>query len=262
MTKNLNTTFQAVKNTATIDWSEFLGDDISNDTTYHFTVDPLAYLVKWSKSNFKLVAPYGSPGELLMNIERYKKQMPDLFLIDPEHAIEAEQIRNYYTAKITTLGLRGESISKFRKRMYAVVTNNRSFDRSEIGILYRLIDFYREDQFMDSILENSTSVASNIFPKTLCDEFEYIGNVNRITKSVKQKRFWFCNNRGQLATFYVDSVAASAVPVLEQYLIPKKRYRIQDPVANLICLVGQDPNFFAYYLGKNYTIEECKSNSV
>ena len=247
--------FKKISGSAAIVWSEFLSDYTFNDTTYHFTVDPLAYLVKWNKSNSKLS---GWSGELLMNIEKYKKEQPDLFLIDPEHSAEAEQIRNYYTAKITTLGLRGENISKFRKRMYAVVTNNRSFNRSEIGILYRLIDFYQEDQFMDSTLENSTSVARNNLPERLDDEFEYIGNINRTTKSVKQKRFWFRNSRGQLATFYVDSVAASAVPVLEQYLIPKKRYCIKDPVANLVCLVGQDPNFFAYYLGKNYTIKEVE----
>ena len=170
---------------------------------------------------------------------------------------QAEVIRNYYRAKLVNIGLRGELLTAFRKRMYAVVENNRSVKKSEVGILYRLPGFYVEDVFMDGIMENTVTIDKSTLGQAIEDDFVYLGKIGRTTRHVKQQRHWFRNTKNQLACFYIEARTNSAIPILDQYLQTGKRYRIADPWAQAMCLVGQDPNFYAYYLGKNYTIKEC-----
>ena len=254
--------FKTVRNTIAIDFDDFneggeFDLDPVKDTTYQFNIDPLAYVVKWHKEDFRSVLKYGTIGELLGKLARYKKEMPALFDVSDDELAAADAIRSYYKCKLVNLGLRGEKLTPFRRRMYEVITKDRSIKKSQIGILYRLPGFYQEDMFMDGILENSKSISKTDFGQSIDDRFEYLGNVARSTRHTKQLRFWFRNSQNQLAAFYVDSNRNSALPVLSEYFTPGKHYHIQDPWTNAVCLVGQDADFLAYYLGQNYTIKEC-----
>lgn len=255
-----NTVSAVFKNTMAVDlWDDLTVDnDIKKDETeYFFNCDPLAYLVKWSKDDFRSISGHTTAGELLKNRKQWKKLQPQLFSLDNSDLHQAATIREYYKSKLVKLGLLGQPLTPFRQRLYTVMNNDRSFKNSEFGVLYRVIGFYQEDTFLDSIMENCTSINKSHWGAVLDDEFEYVGNVARTTKNVKQKRYWFRNDSRQLACFYVESKSNSALPVLDQYLKQGRRYRIQDPHANAVCLVGQDIDFYAYYLGQNYTIEEC-----
>jgi hypothetical protein len=239
-----------------VEGGEFDVDPVQ-DTTYQFNVDPLAYVVKWHKEDFKSILKYGTLGELLGNRAKYEKELPILFDVSDDELAAANAIRSYYKCKLVNLGLRGGKLTAFRRCMYEVITQERSIKKSQFGILYRLPSFYHEDMFMDGIVENSESISKTDLGQSIDDRFEYLGNIARTTRHTKQLRFWFRNSRNQLAAFYVDSKSNSALPVLSDYFTLGKHYRIQDPWTNAVCLVGQDTDFLAYYLGQNYTIKEC-----
>lgn len=244
-----------------VQWIDVNVDEWNNtvekDVLYQFNVDPLAYIVKWSRDDFRSVAQYGRVSELLANHTKLAQEIPDVFAVSELDLAQAEVIRNYYRAKLVTIGLRGEMLTAFRKRMYAVVENNRSVKKSEVGILYRLPGFYVEDIFMDGIMKDTVTIDKSTLGQAIEDDFVYLGKIGRTTRHVKQQRHWFRNTKNQLACFYIEARTNSAIPILDQYLQTGKRYRIADPWAQAMCLVGQDPNFYAYYLGKNYTIKEC-----
>lgn len=231
---------------------------IPEDVLYQFNIDPLAYIVKWSRDTFRSIAQHGRVGDLLANRAKLEKEIPHVFAVSDLDLAQAEEIRDYYRAKLVNIGLRGEVLTPFRKRMYTVVENNRSVNLSEIGILYRLPDFYVEDTFMDGVMENAVTVSKSILGQAIEDDFVYLGKIGRTTRHVKQQRYWFRNTKNQLACFYVGSRANPAIPILDQYLQTGRRYCIADQNAQAMCLVGQDPNFYAYYLGQNYTIQESK----
>lgn len=230
---------------------------VEEDVLYQFNIDPLAYIVKWSCDNFRSIAQHGRVSDLLANRAKLEKEIPDVFAVSELDLAQAAEIRNYYRAKLVNIVLRGEPLTSFRKRMYTVLENTRSVNKNEVGILYRLPGFYVEDTFMDGIMENAVTVSKSSFGQKLIDDFVYLGKINRITRHVKQQRYWFRNASNQLACFHVESQSNSAIPILDQYLQTGKRYSIEDLKAQTMCLVGQDPNFCAYYLGKNYTIKEC-----
>jgi hypothetical protein len=77
-----------------------------------------------------------------------------------------------------------------------------------------------------------------------------------VSKKSYQVRYWFRNRTRQLAAVYLDSRKNSAIPIVDTYLQLGQHYRITDPAVNAIALVGQDPDFYAFKLEQNYTIEK------
>jgi len=97
-----------------VEGGEFDVDPVQ-DTTYQFNVDPLAYVVKWHKEDFKSILKYGTLGELLGNRAKYEKELPILFDVSDDELAAADAIRSYYKCKLVNVGLRGEKLTPFRQ---------------------------------------------------------------------------------------------------------------------------------------------------
>lgn len=243
---------------------DLVKDDLNNefdsgtDETYYVGIDPLACTVKWSKDNFASTVHYGLE---LMFKKRVvvEGEMPGVYRLNDEDLATAQAIRNYYAGKIVGLGLRGIPLTPIKKCMYDIVTQGKHvIKKSQIGLLYRLPGFYQEDLFMDKILEDSKSIDNRtVSIDGFNTRFQYIGNVNRTTRRVKQKRFWFRNDEQKLACFYVDSTNNPALPILTKFLSVGNHYRIETDFAGVVPVYSSNEPFSAIYLGQNYNIEEC-----
>lgn len=229
-------------------------------TVYRFEEDPLAYLVKWQNCKQQMdlaFMTYGTPGRMLMDISGVRKKFPELVKLEPVHRKTADDIREYYKAKLVNLGLRGERLTDFRRRLYDVANNTKSITEPDIGILCKLPEFYAEDTFMDQLLGDSASLPNKLVNRPVDVTFEYVGSNDRRTRYRKQRRYWFRSPNGYLAAFFVDLNGNAALPVLDQYLEPGCYYHIRCESGNTIMMTGQDADFRVYYLNQ-YDIEKTK----
>ena len=169
----------------------------------------------------------------------------------------ADDVRNYYKNKLSMAMLKGVQLTDFRKELYKLVTQPTNELHSNQGkILYKLPEFYHEDIAMDKILENAVSTC--YFDDDKADGvFTYLGVVDMSTKRIKEKRHWFKNTEGKLATIYLEKRNNAVAPLVEKYLICGKEYHIvqQRPVSIRMYNVIDDPEFYAYYL-TDYSIDQ------
>lgn len=227
---------------------------------YCFEEDPLAYLVKWQNCKQQIdltFMTYGTPGRMLMDILGVGKKFPELVELESVHRKTADDIREYYKSKLVNLGLRGERLTDFRRRLYDVANNTKSIIESDMGILCKLPEFYAEDTFMDQLLGNSVSLPNKLVNCPVDVTFEYVGFVDKCRRYKKHRFYWFRSPDGYLATFFVDLNGNAALPVLDQYLEQGCHYHICCQSGNTMFPVGQDADFRAYHLNR-YDIEKTK----
>ncbi len=177
--------------------------------------------------------------------------------VDDQYVEMAEQVRNYYKAKLVQLSLSGKTLSAFRTKLYQVICNPKEIDKQHIGILCRLPDFYQEDIAMDNILAQTKPVdTSRIYTITkISDQYEFVGATQRKIKTGSQRKYWFKNPQGELATLWVE-MYSPAIPILNMVLKPGKKFNITSSPA-LADIRGQvNPIYSIKFVG-DYRIEEC-----
>ena len=80
----------------------------------------------------------------------------DTIVPSKEDHDRAQQIRNYYRAKITWQMLQNQThrpVSEFRRKLMGIIEGTQRITTAELGILHRINYFYDEDQAHDSIFE-------------------------------------------------------------------------------------------------------------
>ena len=219
--------------------------------------DPLAYFVRWSRTDYSLVNQFGRISDVFDNWAKICAEEPDIGYVSNEDRLEAKQIRRYYQNKIMDLGLRGEEITPFRHRLYDALEKQNQITDADVGVFYRLPAFYAEDMFLDQIVEDSASIET--VGHELDDVYEYLGSCDRVTQRIRQRRHWFRSQRQELACFFMG-LTDSAIPIVDQYLQVGKLYDIQAPVTGAVRLYTQQPNFLAHYLSNKYTIKEHRGS--
>jgi hypothetical protein len=83
--------------------------------------------------------------------------LEDAVITAEDRQVSAE-LRKYYADRIMITMLGNNKISEFRRKLYGVVTNSMSLNKSDIGLLYRLPYFYEEDLAVDRVMERTQSV--------------------------------------------------------------------------------------------------------
>lgn len=179
-------------------------------------------------------------------------------LVIDNHCVElAEQVRNYYKAKLVQLSLSGKTLSAFRTKLYQVICNPKEINKEHIGILCRLPDFYQEDVAMDNILDQADSVDPNkmYVASEISDQYEFVGVTQRKIKTGSQQKYWFKNSQGELATLWVE-LSSPSIPILNMVLKPGKKFNITSlPV--LADLRGLTKPVYAIKFVGEYKIKEC-----
>lgn len=78
------------------------------------------------------------------------------FVPTAEDQARAQDIRNYYRAKITWQMLQSQAqrpISEFRRKLMGIIEGTQRITTAELGILHRINYFYDEDRAHDSVFE-------------------------------------------------------------------------------------------------------------
>ena len=70
----------------------------------------------------------------------------------------AQQIRQHFLGKLTFQKLRGQHLSVFQEKLGAFLSGNKPLMDDELGILYRLPNFYAEDLEVQSLIESTDEV--------------------------------------------------------------------------------------------------------
>jgi hypothetical protein len=169
----------------------------------------------------------------------------------------AQKIRNYYRQKLTMMILKGGELSGYRKKMYQLVANNflGEIARSDVGALIKLYEFYHEDQTMETLLAQTVSVdPQNYVIECNTDVYTFICSVNRVTRHIKQKRYFFKDSQDRLVWLQVEH-KSQAIPVLDYMFKTGKKYKIES-TANPFPVAGYNRDFFALNLGNNFNIVE------
>lgn len=228
------------------------------DTKYHTNQDPLAYFVKWSKDDYKCIGHVGSASVLFKKRTTLEVSNPELFDLSEQDRTTANNIRDYYNAKILSAGIRCE-LTDFQKAMYAALSNLRSVTEQNIGLLYRIVQFYAHDTFVDSIIVDSKSANNDVFSNSSVDDVcVYLGHTNDINKRTKTRQYWFRDSKQQLLEIFVDMrMNARCLPVMDQYLNLGSQYHISDVLCNSKRLCGR-PDFYVLQPSKDYSINKVK----
>lgn len=86
---------------------------------------------------------------------------PDLAEITPttEDRELGAKVRRHFMDKLVMQRLRNDKVSAFRDKLGAFLVDNRPLYNDEIGMLYRLPDFYFEDLETQELIDSTSAVA-------------------------------------------------------------------------------------------------------
>jgi hypothetical protein len=110
----------------------------------------------------------------------------------------ADQMRNYYQAKLVELALTGKKLSPFRAKLASIINGRKIINTSELGLLHRLPHFYFEDLDTDWVF-NSTRFIPDLAAEDQRPGVEAVFDLVPLRRSVRQKagghlvRYWFAN---------------------------------------------------------------------
>jgi hypothetical protein len=226
-------------------------DTVKEPTIFKFDIDLLAAYFKYLNDEYK--------GHWMSGFGQFIIESSKILTVPVEdrYVAMAEQVRNYYKAKLVQLSLSGKTLSAFRTKLYQVICNPKEINKEHIGILCRLPDFYQEDVAMDNILEQADSVNPNkmYVASEISDQYEFVGVTQRKIKTGSQQKYWFKNSQNELATLWVE-LSSPSIPILNMVLKPGKKFNITSlPV--LADLRGLTKPVYAIKFVGEYKIEEC-----
>jgi hypothetical protein len=117
------------------------------------------------------------------------KDLEDLVPLE-EDLVRAQELRAYYAGQMTFDALKGSGLSTpFRRKLYAIVTNCHQYTKEDIGLLYRLPYFYKEDQTLDQLVREFKSVEHSV-SKELAGVFSLHKRMLRSRRGGEYYHYW------------------------------------------------------------------------
>lgn len=120
---------------------------------------------------------------------------------------KANEIRDYYRAKLITSALSGTPQTEFRKAL-GVIIKEEKYTVKHIPILIRLPGFYEEDIIVEELVSNAAGASKPEYPTKpqFDEELEFVRKFDFIRRTQKAHKYVFKNNLNNL---YVLSVSTS-----------------------------------------------------
>ena len=100
------------------------------------------------------------------------------------------ELRKYYADRIMLAMLSNNNISVFRRKLYGVVTNSLSLNKSDIGLLYRLPYFYEEDLALDRVVAQTQPLTQREPTERVKGRFTVIERIYRSRRSGDYTQLW------------------------------------------------------------------------
>ena len=118
---------------------------------------------------------------------------PDLdnVVAEPQDHAQSQAIRKYYADRLIIKLLQQQrEVSRFRRKLYGVVTNSEPVTKSELGMIYRLPYFYAEDTALDQLVADTTSAEIYRMGDELTGEFVLKQCITKSRRSGEFVQFW------------------------------------------------------------------------
>lgn len=124
-------------------------------------------------------------------------------VVEPQDRSQADAVRKYYADRLILDVLRQQqSVSSFRHKLYGLVTGVVRLKRSELGILYRLPDFYAEDTGLDKLVQDTASADHVNQGAKITAEFVLRQCITKSRRTGEFVQFWLART-GDTAAYAV-----------------------------------------------------------
>lgn len=202
-----NQVFQTTKNTVSVSISDceyVLSDSeqtVEEDTNpeLEFDFDPLAFILSAENQKF-----FKSDVHYLLEV-RSKDLSPDavsrkesVLKEIKNYEITSNEIQRYYQNKMLLWRIKGFRFSKFQENLEKILENPKKIKKSQLRIMLRLHDFYKEDRDTEELFKNHQSIDGNLGGRSLDDEFVFVKTIERFSKNSNIVRYYFKNSNKNL----------------------------------------------------------------
>jgi len=125
----------------------------------------------------------------------------DQMVPNSDDRVRANEICAYYRGRLTWSVLKGQAtVSQFRKKLHALVTDNLDITKDELGILYRLPYFYAEDTAVDEVIAvtDDSHMVSKIHglttPLEITSQFKLLRQVLYSRRACEYHHYWLTSD--------------------------------------------------------------------
>lgn len=127
--------------------------------------------------------------------------------VNDKHMQKACDIVEHYVHKFAQLRLAGKRLTDFRKTALdickKIINNQFVFAINEMKAMYRLVDFYEEDMFIDDLADNHKSYSLSGLQKDTHNTMRYVGSQRVVRRHMKKTMFYFRNTDNTLSVVAV-----------------------------------------------------------
>lgn len=213
---------QAYNNVFSFDDEETLSQPaVKEDVELSFDYDPLAFAISALDCNRYLFTDIHS---FLTNEDPSifgNASIKDLAVTDS--AVQhSKKIKKYYKNRLLMRRLKGLYISDYMKSLEELVESTNTIKKSQVKILVKLPEFYKENTETDAIFENCQSIKTAHATITEFDDvFKFVGSVERNAKNDKATRYYFANDKNNFLLYNARNTDKSKH--LMDYIIQQDR---------------------------------------
>ena len=142
--------------------------------------------------------------------------------ISAEDRQVSAELRKYYADRIMMTMLGNNNISAFRRKLYGVVTNSLSLNKTDIGLLYRLPYFYEEDLALDRVVVQTQPVMRREPTERIHGLFTVIERIYRSRRAGDYTQLWM-TRKGSTAPYMLTIKADNPYHKLVVNLLEQPR---------------------------------------
>jgi hypothetical protein len=140
----------------------------------------------------------------------------DIFTLINDFQSKSETIRRYFKHRLFLRRLNNQYISKYMEDLDDVLADPFCLKLSNIKILLKLPDFYREGIETDNLFKNYQSVKPPVREDLVSDYFQFVKKISRHSKKENKSRYYFTNSNKNL--LLIESVTGSNERHLLDYI--------------------------------------------
>jgi hypothetical protein len=207
---NLKQSITALANQVPVnifDWNEEMRETVQkvSDPDIEFDFDPLAFALSAADQNQYKSDVHGLLEHKLVNLSSDFQDQRRMILDQIENFRDlSNDIQKYFRNKLLLRRLKGSHMSDYMISLEQILDNPKKIKRSQIKILLRLNDFYKENRETDVLFQKFKSLKTRETEYHLDDEFTFVKIIERFSKDKKANRYYFANKNQNLLLIEAD----------------------------------------------------------
>jgi hypothetical protein len=249
---NFNQILAASKNTVSIDLSDWTKASVNKkteeDPVFTYDFDPLALtlgLLDQDNHYTDIHTLLSSSNEVISNFQPLKYN--NIFTLINDFQSKSETIQRYFKHRLLLRRLKNQYISKYMNALEDLLNNPCCLKLSNIKILLKLPEFYREGIETDNLFKNYQSIEPPFRQDNVKDHFQFVGKISRHSSQENKLRYYFSNSNNNL--LLIESVLGSNEQNLMDYMLRHSKSIIIEGCAYIKHQPGYE-DFLIYQQGR------------